>query len=417
MHASVDAILSRGGSTSGSEELRAGVPVRPEVFEGIRRRMMLEFCKWDSQIGDRTTLAPFPLLIQLSAWQRLAQLAESATAELLAAERELLYRPDLHRDLGLPRAIRRAMRGDSPPSQAAARVMRFDFHPTTNGWRVSEVNSDVPGGFTESSSFTALMAEHFAASPAGCPVAMWADAIAQAGRTAALIYAPGYLEDMQIMAYLSDRLAERGVSSHLATPQQLRFVNAQAYLECTAYRGPIDIIVRFFQAEWLGSAGDRRNWEPLFVGGHTPVTNPATAVLTESKRFPLVMDRLRTQMATWRALLPETRDPRDAPWKSDDRWIVKTALCNTGDTVCMRDQLPPRKWRQIRREIFWCPGAWVAQKRFDASPVDSPVGRIYPCIGVYTIDGKAAGIYGRFSSRPLIDFAAVDVAVLVEDGS
>src|SRR5699024_9599324 len=31
------------------------------------------------------------------------------------------------------------------------RLMRFDFHPTTQGFKVSEVNSDVPGGFAEAS--------------------------------------------------------------------------------------------------------------------------------------------------------------------------------------------------------------------------------------------------------------------------
>ena len=34
---------------------------------------------------------------------------------------------------------------------------------------------------------------------------------------------------------------------------------------------------------------------------------------------------------------------------------------------------------------------------------------------VYTIDGRAAGIYGRLSPRPLVDYSAVDVAVLMND--
>jgi len=39
--------------------------------------------------------------------------------------------------------------------------MRFDFHWTTEGFRISEVNADVPGGFSESSAFPALMAPSF----------------------------------------------------------------------------------------------------------------------------------------------------------------------------------------------------------------------------------------------------------------
>ena len=58
---------------------------------------------------------------------------------------------------------------------------------------------------------------------------------------------------------------------------------------------------------------------------------------------------------------------------------------------------------------------WVAQRRFEACPIESPAGPIYPCIGVYTVNGCPKGIYGRFSYTPVIDFAAVDVAVLIAD--
>ena len=48
-------------------------------------------------------------------------------------------------------------------------------------------------------------------------------------------------------------------------------------------------------------------------------------------------------------------------------------------------------------------------------PDSSPAGPIYPCIGIYTVNGCPKGIYGRFSYTPVIDFAAVDVAVLIAD--
>ena len=35
---------------------------------------------------------------------------------------------------------------------------RYDFHWTTDGWRISEVNCDVPGGFIEGGGFTSLVA-------------------------------------------------------------------------------------------------------------------------------------------------------------------------------------------------------------------------------------------------------------------
>jgi hypothetical protein len=40
---------------------------------------------------------------------------------------------------------------------------------------------------------------------------------------------------------------------------------------------------------------------------------------------------------------------------------------------------------------------------------------MYPCLGVYTIDGRASGLFGRLANRPLIDFAATEVAVLLDE--
>jgi hypothetical protein len=35
-----------------------------------------------------------------------------------------------------------------------------------------------------------------------------------------------------------------------------------------------------------------------------------------------------------------------------------------------------------------------------------------PCLGVYTVDGRASGIFGRMAPSPLIDLSAIEVAVL-----
>src|SRR5690242_18831540 len=109
----------------------------PEIFHRIRRRMVLDCCKWDPQVGDVSTLAPFALSISRATWRQLSAWSEAMSHEALAAEAELLRRPDLHRQLGLPRRIRRLLRreGESHPSPAAARTIRFDFHWTTDGWR------------------------------------------------------------------------------------------------------------------------------------------------------------------------------------------------------------------------------------------------------------------------------------------
>ncbi|HKA06984.1 MAG TPA: hypothetical protein VKD71_06975, partial [Gemmataceae bacterium] len=116
-------------------------------FDRLRRRLVLNHFKWDPQVGDVETIARFPLVLPAATVRGLFALTEALAAETVAAERELLARPDWLARLGLPRRIRRHLADHSiPPTPAAARVIRFDFHPTAAGWRISEANSDVPGG-------------------------------------------------------------------------------------------------------------------------------------------------------------------------------------------------------------------------------------------------------------------------------
>jgi glutathionylspermidine synthase len=142
------------------------------------------------------------------------------------------------------------------------------------------------------------------------------------------------------------------------------------------------------------------------------MANPATAILTQTKRFPLVWDAMRTPLPTWRALLPETRDPREAPWRRSDEWIVKPALGRVGEGVGIRDALDEREWRRIRRGAAWWPSQWVAQRRFQTLALEESAAPLFPCLGVYTVDGRVVGAYGRLAPRPLIDSRATDAAVL-----
>jgi glutathionylspermidine synthase len=297
--------------------------------------------------------------------------------------------------------------------------MRFDFHPTSDGWRISEVNSDVPGGFTEASFFTGIIAAQYPdAKPAGNPVELWADAIAaRAGSNGkvSLLSAPGFMEDHQIMAYLAGHLQKRGCATHLANPGQLRWHDGFANLETKWFSGKLDAVVRFYQAEWLPSNSHQCGWTHFFRGGQTPVANPGCAVIPESKRFPLVWDSLTTQLPIWRKALPQTRDVREAPWRTDESWIVKATISNTGDDVCIRELMKPRDWQWLRWRVRFEPQRWIAQRRSDSVPIETPLGPMHVCVGVYTIDGVAAGAYVRLAKKALIDYSSVDAALLVEN--
>src|SRR5262249_17224449 len=297
-------------------------PVDARAFADLRRRAMFDHCKWDPQIGDACVIARAPLVIARAAWREVAGIAEALARETLAAEQELAVRPTLHRALGLPRAVRRALKrvADAGPPAEAARLIRFDFHFTTDGWRISEGNTDVPGGLNEASGLAIAIAPHYSwAAPVGDPTDAYAHALglrAGAGAVVALIHATAYSEDQQMMRYLAGRLEAAGLQTHLASPAHLRWPDQRARLDADWWSGPLDLVIRFFPGDWLGALPGATGWPALFAGARTPLSNPATAVLTQTKRFPLVWDELRTPLPTWRAHLPETRDPRDAPWGS-----------------------------------------------------------------------------------------------------
>src|SRR4051812_4053474 len=86
-----------------------GPPLTEASQRALRTRLVLEACKWDPQVGDTATIAPFPLILRDDVGAELFRLAERLAAELIAAEREILRRPDRIARLGLPRAVARVL--------------------------------------------------------------------------------------------------------------------------------------------------------------------------------------------------------------------------------------------------------------------------------------------------------------------
>jgi glutathionylspermidine synthase len=396
----------------------AGPALSGPAFAEVRRRAIFEHQKWDPQVGDVDVLAPYALLLSRREYDWLAAAAEALAAELLAAEHELLGRPDLLRRLGLGFSARRLFGRDG--SRGGVRVVRFDFHPTNEGWRVSEANTDVPGGYVEAGGFTALVAEHFGGAGFEAPPEPAAE-LARAlrrrhppGSRVALVHATAYVDDRQVMIHLARRLEAVGLAPLLVSPADLAWDRGRARVAAGPGAGPLDAILRFFPAEWLPNLPRRCGWRRFFRRGLTPATNPASALLTQSKRFPLVWDELRTEMGTWRSLSPETRDLAGAPWRHGDGWVLKPAFGRVGEAIGLRGVTPPKELDGITREARRRPRRWAVQRRFESAPVATPEGPMHACIGVYTVGGRAAGLYGRVTPTPPIDSRARDVAVLVE---
>jgi glutathionylspermidine synthase len=153
----------------------------------------------------------------------------------------------------------------------------------------------------------------------------------------------------------------------------------------------------------------------LLGGCQTPLCNPASAILTQSKRFPLVWDELPLHLPTWAALLPKTYDARDLARHgiSADSVVFKPAFGRVGDMIRIPGLTTGKEADRIHRAVRRDPGSWIAQQCFSAVPLATQTGNVFPCIGVYTLDGAVIGAYGRVARRPLVDHLAQDAAVLI----
>jgi glutathionylspermidine synthase len=212
------------------------------------------------------------------------------------------------------------------------------------------------------------------------------------------------------MQFLGDRFEANGIRALYGAPDHIAWERGRAVSLLEGEEGPLDGIVRFFPLEWLTNLSRKVNWRGFF-DTETPSCNHPIAIFAQSKRLPLVWGELGLDLPAWRSLLPETREPKNPG--ADFIW--KPALGRVGEGISIAEAATPKELRQIRRAVRWHPGDWIAQRRFQSAPVacgDSE--SFHLCVGVFTVDGKAAGFYGRISAYPRIDANAKDIPILVE---
>jgi hypothetical protein len=173
-----------------------------------------------------------------------------------------------------------------------------------------------------------------------------------------------------------------------------------------------DGIMRYFPAEWLYDCKPGYKWQAYFET-KTPSCNHPISLYSQSKRAPLIWSAMGLRLPLWDELLPETSEPRLQNCHEDD-WIYKPAMSRVGDGVSIREAVTDKDYQQIIKEVKSYPRHWVSQKRFNSQPLFDETGMEYHlCVGVFTVNGKSAGFYGRVSYLPRIDEKAIDIPVLV----
>ena len=234
------------------------------------------------------------------------------------------------------------------------------------------------------------------------------------GNPVAFVHATSYADDRQVMQYLGDYFTQNGMEALYAAPDHLRWQDGCAVSIQGDAPGPVGGIVRFFPLEWLVNLPRSARWQGYYQTA-TPSCNHPVAMLAQAKRLPLVWDELSLDLPVWHTLLPETRDPR-AIKNPGTEWVLKPNLGRVGEGISIKEAVPTKELRQIERAAQRHPKDWVAQRRFASRPLETEDGgNFHLCVGAFTVQGRAAGFYGRISPYPRIDARAKDIPVLIEE--
>ncbi|MCL2066465.1 MAG: glutathionylspermidine synthase family protein [Treponema sp.] len=394
-----------------------------EQYPDYRLNVIFKGYKWDPMVGDQNTIAKYVLIVSKETAQNLGQWAEQLSKETMLMEEALIHNLPLAKELGLPKKILKVLPHlSSYKPEQHIRLMRFDFHPVLpdsineTGWAVSEVNSDVPGGLAEASVLPEIACQYVDAT-AGDNVAAkllkaFQTRIKHDGNVA-FVHATSYSDDRQVMQFLGDYFDRHDMKSVYAAPDHLKWESRKAFSIIKGQECAVAGIVRFFPLEWLVNLPEKSRWQGYY-DCNTSSCNHPVAIFAQSKRLPLVWNLLGIDVPAWKRFLPETCDPRHKTL-NDDNFIFKPALGRVGEGVSIRSAISEKEMIQINKAVKKEPENWILQRCFKSIPIKTGNGEEYHvCIGVFTVDGKRAGFYGRISPYPRIDAGAIDIPILIE---
>ncbi len=407
------------------------VPIPTTQYHDYCLRLMFDCYKWDPQFLDNNTIARYALVITEEEHRKLKEYTENLDIETRRAEQYLNNHQKLARSLKLTRKLLKDIKKmDNYNPKAHIRLTRYDFHPTKEGdWAVSEVNSDVPGGFAEASLMPRVAIEslinesteavnkkiYYYESFGEKLVEVVKKKVPEHGRIM-LVHCTSYSDDRQVMQYLGDRLTSEGYQVIYGSGVHVNFKDNKAYSILDGNEGPLDAIFRFTPLEWICDIKPKR-WHGYFCT-ETLSCNHPISIYAQTKRFPLVWNSLEengVDMSTWKKLLPETVEVKAT--KGKEGYIYKPAYGRVGEGISIKEACTTKEYKKILSDVRKHPNRFLAQKKFNSMPLTGENGESYHvCIGSYAIDGCHAGYYARISEAPRIDSRAADIPVLIEGG-
>lgn len=397
------------------------VEIPEEKYYEYRLQAMFDCYKWDPQFCDNNTLAKYVLVLTKKESDEIIKLTEGLDKETRTAEEYINKHIKMAKKLALPKKILKQTHNmQSYNCVENIRLMRYDFHPDISGnWIVTEVNSDVPGGFAESSLLPELAKKTINVS--GLEFTSFGEKMVEAINkklkktgTIMMVHCTCFSDDRQVMQYMGDRLQKEGYKIIYGAADHINFKGKKALCILNNQQDNIDLIFRFTPLEWLIQMKPRR-WDGYF-DTITMSCNHPIAIYAQSKRFPLIwndLEKAGINMTTWKKVLPETLEIKDLGKK--EGFIYKPVFGRVGERISIKEACKGDEFKKIIKDVKKHPKQYLAQKKFESHSLKGKNGKEYHvCIGSYVIEGEHAGYYARISEYPRIDSYAADIPVLVE---
>ena len=397
------------------------IKIPEDKYYEYKIQAMFDCYKWDPQFCDNNTLSRYVLILSKEENEELVKLTQNLDKETIRAEEYLNKNIKIAKKLSLPKKILEQIPSMQDYDKTKnIRLMRYDFHPSVNGdWVVTEVNSDCPGGFAESSLLPDLARRtlNIATLEYNSFGEKMVDAINKRldkKGTIMMVHCTCFSDDRQVMQYMGDRLKREGYNIIYGAADHINFKDKKAYCILENNQISIDLIFRFTPLEWLIQMKPRR-WDGYF-SSKTMSCNHPISIYAQSKRFPFVwndLEKVGINMKTWRKLLPETLEIKNMNLK--DGYIYKPVYGRVGEKISIKEACKDDEYEKILKDVKKHPKQYLIQKKFESKPLETEDGKKYHvCIGSYTIEGEHAGYYARMSQYPRIDSYAEDIPVLIE---
>ena len=399
--------------------LRMADPLEDET---LFRELTYRFLIWDPFVSGGRRVDLHPLILPRKLHDAAKRAAETTVRCIERAARLAHEEPDEANVYALHPDVTRLAAASHRAGDTAA-LVRVDllfgqdgnFHPC-------EINADCPGGFNEAFGLPRLARS--AGFLGGENPTVVAGQLARrlatlaAGGTVGLVFATAYAEDLQVCAFIKNRIEALGARALFVSPTAPR---AAPNGELRMRDGErIDALYRFFPIEYMAGQSNVGDYVRAVESGKLRTLSSFGQVYAQSK-LSFARAWKRDPEGASESRIPETLDFADITMARliEERasWVVKRAFGRVGDEVWVGALASADQWAPLVRAVDACVrrgDSWIAQRFIPQCTISTVWGPRYLTLGVYVLDGHFVGYFVRLTPDSHVSHDALVVPAFIE---